>query len=437
MISNNNKKYKRQALRKFSYEKRIQEQPLQWLCCATTFNDKATLGRHIHTQHAQDLLQLESQLSEAEQELDRLSNSPFTKRRAEKGTSDPIHVECNCDQSQHLVILFYQYVNIMDPEAVAKLHMEKCGTTGWNFTGKVRVAKEGMNVTLAGDLACVNAYMDWYTQDLQQFIGGEIGKTRDDFFKPSLGCRHVFSDQLSVKTVDEICPLRQSSITLQQLTQQEHQQRKLSPQAFHTLASTVNKEMVLLDTRNYYESKIGQFKHSITPPIRKFSVFPSYVDHHRQSLNGKTILTYCTGGIRCEKATAYLRQTLSPDTQIYMLDGGIHQYLNWVNQHPEVNSIWQGKNYVFDARQGVALNGGEIISECQVCHTPWDTYQKCQSEHCHLLILHCDSCRQNSGNISFCCDDCQFGKHLRVNGGDGICPCEKTRKSQELHPIPL
>jgi predicted sulfurtransferase len=190
---------------------------------------------------------------------------------------------------------------------VAKLHVERCGPEGWNLTGKVRIAKEGLNVTLAGTLDSIEGYMDWYAEQLQQdqsllsSSSSSIGKPKDDFFKPSQGCRHVFSDQLSIKTVDEICPLRQPSITLHHLTQQQHLQQKLSPSDFHQLASKAiasdgpTKDMVLLDTRNYYESKIGQFKNSITPPIRKFSVFPSYVEHHRQSLNGKTILTYCTG----------------------------------------------------------------------------------------------------------------------------------------------
>ncbi|CAO3598623.1 unnamed protein product [Absidia cylindrospora] len=302
----------------------------------------------------------------------------------------------------------------------------------------------------------VDAYMDWYSHQLQQKLSSSgIGKSRDEF-QTIHGLSACFSDELSIKTVDEICPLRQPSITLHHLTQEDHQQHKLSPPEFHQLAtkaseslqqqqsSATTPEMVLLDTRNYYESKIGQFKNSVTPPIRKFSVFPSYVDNHRQSLDGKTILTYCTGGIRCEKATAYLRHALSADTQIYMLDGGIHQYLNWVEQHPEVDPLWQGKNYVFDARQGMGLsqqsssstaNSTNIISHCQECRKPWDTYQKCQSEHCHLLVLHCDICRLNANEVSFCCQECQLGKHLQKNGGTGICACERTRKLQELEPM--
>ncbi|KAI8341487.1 hypothetical protein BC941DRAFT_417019 [Chlamydoabsidia padenii] len=439
-----NRKFKRQALRQFCYDKRqtssltIQEQQ-RWLCCELVFDDKASLGRHLQAIHESDLLQLEAQLAHTEQQqrLNKNQGSSLTKRRAEKGTSDPIHINCNCDQSKHRVILFYQYVQVKEPETVAKLHVEKCGPGGWDLTGKVRVAKEGLNVTLAGTLESIEAYMDWYTYQLQQehtlSLAG-TGKPKEDFFKPSIGCRHVFSEQLSIKTVDEICPLHQPSITLDHLTQQQHLQQKLSPPEFHQLAtSTTDTDMVLLDTRNYYESKIGQFKNSITPPIRKFSVFPSYVDHHRQSLNGKTILTYCTGGIRCEKATAYLRQTLSADTQIFMLDGGIHQYLNWVEQHPDIDPLWQGKNYVFDARQGLSVDKQSIISCCQECQTPWDTYQKCQSDHCHLLVLHCDTCRL--GSASYCCEECQLGKHLRVNGGNGICVCERTRKSLELDPI--
>lgn len=143
-------------------------------------------------------------------------------------------------------------------------------------------------------------------------------------------------------------------------------------------------------------------------------------------------LNHLFRGIRCEKATAYLRQALSADTQVYMLDGGIHQYLNWVDAHPDVDPLWQGKNYVFDARQGLTNDQPSVISCCQECQKPWDTYLKCHSSHCHLLILHCDTCRQGA---SYCCEECRLGQHLRTNGGLGICTCERLRKSQELDPI--
>ncbi|CAO3598624.1 unnamed protein product [Absidia cylindrospora] len=130
-----NRKYKRQALRHFYYEKRIshddqqkqqQQQQQQWSCCNTLYDDKASLGRHIQAFHNQELVRLESQLANTDQQqkLNRLQSSPLTKRRSEKGTSDPIHVQCDCNQIEHLVILFYQYVQVDDPETVAKLHVE-------------------------------------------------------------------------------------------------------------------------------------------------------------------------------------------------------------------------------------------------------------------------------------------------------------------------
>ncbi|CAO3636647.1 unnamed protein product [Cunninghamella echinulata] len=316
--------------------------------------------------------------------------------------------------------------------------MDICGPKGFNVTGKIRISSEGVNITIAGTKASIEGYMDWYMHSPGPLYSTNTTKSPNDFFKPSLGCRHVFHQDLSIKIVDEICPLSQPSITLNKLQQEQHKLHKLSPAEFHAEMEQLyqyhhdnhNENTILLDTRNYYESKIGKFEKAITPPIRKFSVFPNYINKHKDTFNGKKILTYCTGGIRCEKATAYLRETLdNENTQIFMLDGGIHQYLTWIEDHPEIKPFWQGKNYVFDARQNMGLPS--IISQCQVCHQPWDTYQKCQSPRCHLLVLHCDNCRSTNPS-TYCCHECQFNQHQ-----NGICLCERLRKQQELSEIVL
>lgn len=360
-------------------------------------------------------------------------------------------MNCDCDQSQHRVILFYEYVSIEDPVALATKHKELCGPRGLDMTGKIRISSEGVNITIAGTKESVESYMNWYMDASSNPLFTTTNKSPNDFFKPSIGCRHVFHPDLSVKIVDEICPLSQPNITLKNLQQEQHQQHKLSPAEFHqriTQMDLDNENTILLDTRNYYESKIGNFKGAITPPIRKFSVFPNYINQHKDTFNGKKILTYCTGGIRCEKATAYLRQALDDQqTEIFMLDGGIHQYLNWLEENPDITPFWQGKNYVFDARQNMGLPS--IISQCQECHQPWDTYQKCQSPHCHLLVLHCDTCRQanklakmkmkNDNNnkdneddeaVTFCCQDCKLNQLQ-----NGHCLCERLRKQQEASSV--
>lgn len=307
------------------------------------------------------------------------------------------------------------------------------------MTGKVRIASEGLNVTLAGTNQDIDAYLNWITStqpfdDMDQLKENipltlaDSSTPRYQFFKPSYGCVHVFAE-LSIKLVDEICPLGQKTVILDKLSKPDHRQGKLSPKDFHAILSKRHDEdYLLLDTRNYYESKIGHFEGAIKPAIRKFSQFPEYIDRNKEALTGKKVLTYCTGGIRCEKATAYMRQALPEDTEIYMLDGGIHNYIEWCKSNSEKDPIWQGKNYVFDARQSLGLNDELVVSTCQKCYTPWDKYQKCSTTGCHLLVLICDQCLVSEEKV-YCCKDC------KENQQNGLCQCEQERRKEELELI--
>lgn len=367
------------------------------------------------------------------------------------------------------VILFYKYTKVTDPSYYAREHQERCEQL--DLQGKVRIANEGINTTLAGKRVAIDAYLDWiigtdlFTDDERARLiktHPNHDQNRYTFFKPSTGCRHVFAD-LSVKVVKEICPLgRPDIIGVEQLLNDPMQSTgKLPPAEFHDmlLSHATDPDTIVLDTRNYYESRIGAFKGAKTPAIRKFGRFPDYVDRNRQALEGKTIFTYCTGyvhnrihdnmgllicwiyrGIRCEKATAYMRHALSNDTQIFMLDGGIHNYLEWCKangirqNNNEDGPLWIGKNYVFDGRQGLALeeedDKRQVLGKCQRCSQPWDDYRKCSSTHCHLLILYCHSCVPADEN-AYCCQDCQQG----IRGEDGVCGCERQRRQEEMKPL--
>ncbi|KAG2219929.1 hypothetical protein INT45_010443 [Circinella minor] len=382
-----------------------------------------------------------------------------------QGSSDPITINnCTCNLDNNRVILFYKYCSIENPNQYARDHQ----TMGdrLHLTGKVRISNEGLNITLAGTTIDIEQYLDWITTT-GPFLSStneqddlllckknnpnqqDLRERRYQFFKPSPGCRHVFAD-LSIKVVDEICPLgRPRIVGLDQLSEASDRVKKLEPEEFHKmlLQHENDSTALLLDTRNYYESRIGMFKDAITPPIRKFSRFPDYVDRNRESLDGKNIFTYCTGGIRCEKATAYMHQVLSQDTKIHMLKGGIHNYIEWCKQQQINNdngdisnsdkpSLWLGKNYVFDARQALSLADQEttknIVGVCQGCQTPWDVYQKCNSVNCHLLVLYCTSCiKTTTDNKVYCCLDCERD----IRGEDGVCGCERKRRQEEMKPL--
>lgn len=302
------RKIKRQAVQRAI--KGRQRAEGQWTCCGSDYDSLETIGRHVSAAHEDEISALQQELWRQAQEQSKSStpqqeqvSSPLKGRRAPKGGSDPIEISCSCDAEASRVILFYKYVSISDPSSFASEHLEICQRL--DLTGKVRIAEEGMNVTLAGEKQKIKEYMDWVsttaplrdnklTRSDEQDIR-VLENKRYTFFKPSKGCRHVFAD-LSVKLVPEICPLgRPTAVALDQLKDGQHRQGKLPPEAFHEMLKSKQEDVIILDTRNYYESRIGAFKDAIRPAIRKFSRFPDYVDRNRDVFEGKTVLTYCTG----------------------------------------------------------------------------------------------------------------------------------------------
>ncbi|KAF9547600.1 hypothetical protein EC957_008256 [Mortierella hygrophila] len=355
-----------------------------WSCCDLTCDKAPIMFRHIAASHSDivqaltsvqlaNTLQLRASTSTAQDHRDQGQShgqdedAEFRSRRAEKYGSDPINLTCQCDPALGTVILFYAYLPISDPLAIARLH--KAWFTDLELCGKVKLATEGINATLSGLSTSVTEYIDLLTA-LPEFeslnlsrpvtinsqhnnnteIDATLKRKRFNFFKPTEGCRHVFGEEASIKVVEEICPLGAPELSVYH--DPKNKQGKLPPKEFHAKLkeSEGRDDYVVLDVRNYYESSIGRFPGAITPPIRKFSSFKDYVDRNRELLAGKTILSYCTGGIRCEKATSYMRQSLesgkSDDVKVLMLDGGIHNYLEWIKQertikeNPQQESLW-------------------------------------------------------------------------------------------------
>ncbi|OAQ25302.1 hypothetical protein K457DRAFT_23245 [Linnemannia elongata AG-77] len=488
-----------------------------WSCCDLTCDKAPIMFRHIAASHSDivqaltsvqlaNMLQLRGPNSTAQdhqgqgQSHGQDEDAEFKSRRAEKYGSDPINLTCQCDPALGTVILFYAYLPISDPLAIARLH--KAWFTDLELCGKVKLATEGINATLSGLSASVTEYIDRLTA-LPEFeflnlsrsaittsqynnstgIDATLKIKRFNFFKPTEGCRHVFGEEASIKVVEEICPLGAPELSVYH--DPKNKQGKLPPKEFHAKLkeSEGRDDYVVLDVRNYYESSIGRFPGAITPPIRKFSSFRDYVDRNRELLAGKTILSYCTGGIRCEKATSYMRQSLgsgkNDDVKVLMLEGGIHNYLEWIKQertikkNPQQESLWLGKNYIFDARQSLGLDETrnstdateasdamtltQLISSCEGCEVPCARYVKCDGFGCHRLIIACIKCSPVPVDVAVrttttttttgksgmcCCKECiEMGEKVReyviasesgpVEGPRvkrGICQCERSRR---------
>jgi UPF0176 protein len=282
------------------------------------------------------------------------------------------------------VILFYKFTQIQSPESFVDSHMDFCVSEG--LLGKVLVAKEGINGSLSGSKEQIERYKSYLTGQ-EQFS--------DIMFKEETSTFSPFKKMI-VRVKKEI-------IRMDKELDLTKTGRYISPLELLELYES-GEDFIMLDTRNNYESRVGKFKDAITPDIENFRDFPEAL----KSLDDKRdrkIVTYCTGGIRCEKATAYM--IAEGFTDVYQLRDGI---INFCQQYPD--TIWEGKCFVFDQRliSDVDPDGG-TISECVWCSKPTDRYTNCRNPVCDDLILMCENCGYEK---SGCCSEGCLEKYERA-----------------------
>lgn len=283
--------------------------------------------------------------------------------------------------SSEQILLYYLYIAIPNPHEIARWQRELCTQLG--LTGRIILAEEGINGTLGGTADATNAYIT--AMHNHPLFSAVVFKTSTG------GSRHF--PRLSIKVRDEIVAL---GIDPKKLTTQDGGIH-LSPQETHELLNRKPENLVIIDCRNEYESEIGRFEGALRPKTTTFREFPEYVDTHKKELDGKQVLMYCTGGVRCERASAYLKQQ-GIDT-VYQIDGGIH---NYVTQYP--NGHFRGKLYVFDDRVAVPIND-DILSTCIRCKTAADSSTNCAFTHCNAQCVLCTSCSEISLNT--CSESCK------------------------------
>lgn len=288
-------------------------------------------------------------------------------------------------RSTYRILLYYKYVPIDNPEQFAGDHLEFCQSLG--LRGRVIVADEGINGTVSGTWEATEHYMTVMHAD---------DRFADMVFKEDPADRHVFP-RMSVKVKPEIVHLGlHDKIDPNQLTGVH-----LKPREFYEMLQ--RDDVVVLDGRNDYEYDIGHMRNAIRPDVKTFREFPAWIREHKDELAGKKILTYCTGGIRCEKLTGFLLR--EGFDEVYQLDGGIVTY----GKDPEVQGrLFDGKCYVFDERIAVRINQTDedvVVGRCSHCGEPSDRYVNCGYLDCHRQHVCCEACEQRYRG--FCSDDCR------------------------------
>ncbi|MFC7370565.1 rhodanese-related sulfurtransferase [Fictibacillus iocasae] len=272
------------------------------------------------------------------------------------------------------VLLFYKYVKIDDPSAFKEEHVQACKELG--IVGRIIVAEEGLNGTVSGAPEQTNAYMALLQSD-ERFS--------DMIFKVESSAVQAFK-KIKIKVKPEIVNFNLADDVNPNETTGTH----LSPKEW--LEAMQQEDVVILDARNTYEYDLGHFKNAIRPDIETFRELPDWIRNNFSQYKEKKVLTYCTGGIRCEKFSGFLVKEGFKD--VSQLDGGIITY----GYDPEVKGkLWDGKCYVFDERISVPVNRtGEavIVGTCCHCGDPEERYVKCGNPECNKHLLMCENCEQ-------------------------------------------
>lgn len=291
----------------------------------------------------------------------------------------PFETKPQIKEWDYVVLLFYKYTDIPDPEAFKVEHRALCERLG--IKGRFIVATEGLNGTCEGTPDVVNAYIQELTSD---------PRFADMHVKYSKGTGNSFP-KIKIKIRPELVNLGLGNDDIDPRT---FTAPHLKPAELHQWFAD-NKDFVIVDMRNSYEHQVGHFPNSVLPNMRYFRELPKVLPE-LEHLKDKTVLTVCTGGVRCEKASGYLLK--KGFKNVHQLDGGMVSYME---QYPGQNFL--GAMYSFDGRVVIDYDDGNhpVIGRCKKCGSPTEQIVDCRNESCHGQYLICESCFDKHNKI-FC-----------------------------------
>ena len=307
----------------------------------------------------------------------------------------------------HQIALYYKYTQIEDPEALKIA--QKALLTRLGAKGRIIVAKEGINGTFEAKPEAVAEYIE-YMKNLTP-VGNPVGDKpfADIHWKLSDGTEDGTAfPKLSVKVRKEIVSLHlidgsstAEEIAAADINPNEITGNHLKPEDLRSWYEE-GKEFYIVDMRNDYELKSGKFDGTVFPGMANFRDLREKVNDIK-NLKDKTVLTVCTGGVRCEKASGYLKREGFSD--VYQLDGGIVSYMA---KFP--GQDFKGSLYVFDKRKVMHFSDPakhEIIGTCENCDVLSEEYLNCKNLNCHKHFIACENCRDENG-AAYCSESCKL-----------------------------
>ena len=287
------------------------------------------------------------------------------------------------EEFQRVTLSFYKYVSLDNLEFLRDELYKQWNTL--QVLGRAYIAYEG-----------INAQVSIPEQNIKKFkkIISSMNNFNQVIFKPALNSEVSFL-KLTIKIKKEIVAYK--------IHKSEYDMNNIGNHLnYKEFNDAIENGAIVIDMRNYYEGEIGKFENAIIPDIdRSEELLPEIKKILTNHKNDK-ILMYCTGGIRCEKASSYLIKNGFKD--VNQLKGGIIQYANDIKKNKE-QSKFIGKNFVFDNRMGERVTE-DIISNCHLCNSRSDHHINCKNEHCHILLIQCDKClKQYNGCCSNQCKE--------------------------------
>jgi len=285
---------------------------------------------------------------------------------------------------QYKTITFYKFVNIPSPEELMGYFRGLCEAL--DLKGRILIGEEGVNAGISGK------------DDSVEIFKRKIQEKRS--FKNLTFREHPVKENSYHKLVVKV---RKEIITLGLGVDMTKTAEHIFPETLKNWVDK-NEDFVILDIRNNYEAEIGKFNGAKVLPIKTFFEFPKALETI-SDLKDKKIVTYCTGGIRCEKATALMKS--KGFKQVFQLEGGI---INYVDKFP--NQGFEGDVFVFDDRLNEYTGSDSKPGQCKICNAPCNDYTDCYNLDCDKLFICCKVCREKMNNT--CCGECKKSDRHRV-----------------------
>lgn len=277
------------------------------------------------------------------------------------------------------VILFYKFVPLPDPQMAMLWQKQLCDSL--SLKGRIIVSHHGINGTLGGDIEDLRKYKR--AMNASGTFRGIMYKWSDgdgnEFPKLSVKVR---AELVSFKKPDEIKVTEKGVIG---------GGKRLKPQALHKLIEKHGENVVFFDGRNAYEAQVGRFKDAVVPSTETTRDFIKELESDKyEAIKDKPVVTYCTGGIRCEVLSVLMKNR--GFKEVYQLDGGIVKY----GEKYGDSGLWEGSLYIFDGRMNHRFSDeSKDIGECVHCADKTSNFENCADKSCNRLVLICETCRNN------------------------------------------